>query len=201
MFLVSSASPAPAARLWQADTPAHAALRLAIMITAGVALLGISANFKLPIGPVPVSLQTFVVLVLGAAYGLRASVATMLAYYAVGIAGAPVFAGGVGLLTFVGPTGGYLLGFLPAIALVGWAADNRRAWLMVPTMVAATVVIFALGLSWLAALAQVFGGWDKALGWQGAVAVGLTPFLLSEAVKVAVAMATALGWRALSARD
>lgn len=200
MFLVASSSPTPAARLWQAETAPAAALRLAVLILAGVALLGISANFKLPIGPVPVSLQTFVVLVLGAAYGLRAGVATMLAYYAVGIAGAPVFAAGIGPMVFLGPTGGYLLGFLPAIALVGLAADSRRSLLVVPAMLLATALIFALGLTWLAFLANALGGWDKALGWSAAITAGLAPFVVSEAVKVAAAIGVALGWRALAPR-
>src|ERR1700693_5562210 len=103
-------------------------LRGAILMALGTALLTLSAKINLPLPYVPMTLQTLVVLMLGAAYGGRLGAATVIAYLAEGAIGLPVFAGPVGgLAPFVGPTGGYLLGFIAAAFITGWLSERGRA--------------------------------------------------------------------------
>jgi biotin transport system substrate-specific component len=171
--------------------------RTAFARTAGLALLGTlvlaaSAKVQVPFWPVPMTMQTFVVLVLGAAYGWRLGLATMLAYLAEGAAGLPVFAGtpekGIGLAYMAGPTGGYLIGFVLGAAVVGWLVETGRARGILRlslAMILGHAVIFAAGLGWLA----------PSIGWGKAVAVGLTPFWAATALKTALAVAAIHGLR------
>jgi biotin transport system substrate-specific component len=159
--------------------------RRAVVVLAGVAVIALFAQLRVNIGPVPVTGQTLPVLLLGFAVGPRLAATTVGAYLAVGIAGLPVFTnltGGWAALT--GATGGYLLGFLAAAVLVGFLGD--RGWhsspvLVVLGMVLGNLVIYALGVAWLA----------NALGLSvsAALAAGLTPFLAGDAVKIAVGAA------------
>lgn len=168
-------------------------LRLAILAIAGTALLTLSAKIQVPFWPVPMTMQTFAVLVIGMAYGWRLGGATLLLYIAEGAAGLPVFAGtpekGLGLAYMTGPTGGYLLGFVLAAALVGWLAEkgwDRRVPTTALAMLLGNAVIYIPGLLWLAVM----------IGLEKAVKFGLVPFLMGDAVKLLLAAAALpLAWR------
>lgn len=155
-----------------------------VAMALGTALLALSAHVQVPIWPVRLSMQSFVVLAIGLACGGRLGAATVLAYLAEGACGLPVFQGGAGLAYMAGPTGGYLLGFLLAAAAVGALADRGalRGW---PGTVAALLLgealIYAPGVAWLGVL----------FGAAKAVSFGLLPFLPAEAIKLALATAAA----------
>ena len=176
-------------RLWPA-TGAGAALRAVLLALMGSLLLVLSAKVQVPFWPVPMTMQTFVVLLLGAAYGWRLGLATVLVYLAEGAAGMPVFAGspekGIGLAYMVGPTGGYLAGFALAAAVTGWMVERgwgRGVGRLTATMLVGHAVILALGVAWLA----------QAIGWDRAIAAGLTPFWAATVLKTALAVAGMLG--------
>ncbi len=169
--------------------PEKGAARLATQIglaVLGTLILTLSAKTKVVLGPVDMSLQTLAVLLIAAGFGMRLGVATLLLYMAEGAAGLPVFQGtpekGVGLIYMLGTTGGYLAGFVVMAAIVGWAAD--RSWDRDPiklggAMLAAEVVMLAMGFAWLATLI----GAEKA--WLG----GVVPFIVPDLIKVALAAA------------
>jgi biotin transport system substrate-specific component len=167
------------------------AVRATALALIGTALLTVSAKIQVPFWPVPMTMQTFVVLVLGMAYGSRLAGATVLLYLAQGAIGLPVFAGGGGIAYMAGPTGGYLAGFLLAAVAVGWLAEHgwdRSVPRTLVAMLIGTGIIFACGLAWLSSL----------IGLPQAVSAGLVPFLLGEAVKVALATAILpFAWRLL----
>jgi biotin transport system substrate-specific component len=164
-------------------------------VAAGVCLLTLSAKLQVPFYPVPMTMQTLVVLMIGMAYGRMLGTATVVAYLLAGAAGLPVFAGtperGIGLAYMTGPTGGYLLGFLIATWLMGMLAE--RGWsgsfvLATVAMIVGHLVILTAGVAWLAVL----------LGPEKAIAVGLTPFLATTLVKCALGAITVPPiWRAL----
>lgn len=161
-------------------------LRLTLLAIAGSLLLTLSAKIQVPFWPVPMTMQTLVVLVIGMAFGPRLGVATVGLYLAEGAFGLPVFAGtpakGIGLAYMVGPTGGYLAGFVAATLVVGWLAErgwDRGILTTLAAMVLGTAAIYAFGLAWLAYLLD--GG--------RAVAYGLLPFLPAAALKIALATA------------
>lgn len=162
------------------------ALYLAAAVVLGTCLLTLSAKVQVPFWPVPMTMQTLVVLILGMAYGRWLGAATVLAYLAVGAAGFPVFAGtpqrGVGLAYMMGPTGGFLIGFLAAAWVTGALAErgwDRSVLLSAAAMLAGTVTIFIFGLAPLIASA----------GLQRAVEIGLVPFLASSGLKMALGAA------------
>ena len=170
--------------------------RRVVLAVLGVALITASAKIKVPMYPVPMTMQTFVILVLAMAYGARLGAATIVSYLALGAMGAPVFAGtpekGIGLAYMTGPTGGYLLGFLLATCAVAWLA--RRGWdrnvlSAGAAMLAGTLLIYVPGVAWLGSVV----GWDKpVLAW------GMTPFLAGDAVKVVLAaLSLPLVWRSI----
>ena len=161
--------------------------RTLFLILVGSLLLTASAKVQVPFYPVPMTLQTLVVLLIGVAFGWRMGSATVLAYLAQGALGFPVFAGtpekGLGLLYMAGPTGGYLLGFALAAATTGWLAErglDRSAIGTAFAMAAGNVVIYACGLVWLSSF----------VGMEKAVAIGMVPFLLGDLIKIALATAT-----------
>lgn len=168
-----------------------------LLIVAGSLLVALCAQISLPLpfSPVPLTGQTFAVLLLGATFGARRSAAALLLYLTEGAAGLPVFApeGALGLARLVGPTGGYLLAFPAAAFLAGWlveCAARRRWWTWLGAALAAEAVIFAGGLAWLKLLTRT--------SWREAAAAGLLPFLPGEAVKVAlVAAALPASWWAV----
>jgi biotin transport system substrate-specific component len=148
--------------------------------------------------PVPVTGQTFGVLMVAALLGRRRGVLCVLTYLAQGLAGLPVFAyGRAGLAAFLGPTGGYLAGFVVAAYVVGALAErgwDRRMPTTVLAMLLGNVAIYACGLTWLLCLDRLLG---KPLGG-GMLVVGLLPFLAGDAVKIALAaVLLPAGWHAL----
>lgn len=163
-------------RLWAGQGLGRAAL----LAVAGSVFVALAAHITVPMLPVPMTLQTMAVLMIGAAYGSRLGAATLAAYAAEGAAGLPVFAptpdGYPGLL---GPTGGYIIGFILAAALVGWLVETGRAS-TTPKLIAATVagaaILYVPGLLWL----SHFVGAD-------ALKYGLYPFVLGDAIKAVVA--------------
>jgi len=147
----------------------------------GCLLMTVSAKLQVPFWPVPMTMQTFMALGIGAAYGARLAGVTLAAYLAQGAIGLPVFAGVGGLAYLAGPTGGYLVGFLAAAVLVGWLADRGSCRTRLSTLAAfalGTLAIFALGAGWLAVL----------FGPRMAIVSGILPFVTSEAAKVALAV-------------
>ena len=157
-------------------------LRIVILMALGTALLTLSAKVNLPLPYVPMTLQTLVVLMIGAAYGWRLGAATVIAYLAEGAIGWPVFAGPVGgLAPLVGPTAGYLAGFVPAAVVTGWLSE--RGWdRSVPRLFVAMglghIIILAAGFTWLA-----FG---MKLGVEKAWLVGIAPFVAASVIKNAL---------------
>ena len=157
-------------------------LRSLILIALGAALLTLSAKVNLPLPYVPMTLQTLVVLMIGAAYGWRLGSATVIAYLAEGALGLPVFAGPVGgLAPLVGPTAGYLFGFVLAALATGWLSqrgwDRSVVWLFV-AMGIGHILILGTGFAWLA-----FG---MKLGVDKAWLVGIVPFIPASLVKNAL---------------
>ncbi|KAA0920656.1 biotin transporter BioY [Aquicoccus porphyridii] len=166
------------------------------LIVAGVGALVLAANIRVPMWPVPVTMQTLAVLMIGAGYGLRLGLVTVLAYLALGAAGVAVFAGeSAGLAYMAGPTGGYLVGFVVAAGLM--AALARRGWdrtvlRMGAAMILGNAAIYACGLAWMSALFAA----DKGMGW--VLQYGMVNFLPGDALKIALAaMLMPLLWRAV----
>ncbi len=162
-------------------------LKMILTVFLGTVLLTISAKIKIPFYPVPMTMQTFVVLFLGLAFGYKIGLATVTLYLLEGIFGLPVFANspekGIGLIYFTGPTMGYLIGFLVAVYFAGikpdwfnWSKHKDFDVLGVFTrLVVAVSFIYILGLLWLGYLI----GWDKPI-----FKLGAQPFLLAELFKL-----------------
>lgn len=164
----------------------------AALVLAGSLFIALSAQFALPLpfSPVPITGQTLAVLLTGAMLGSRRGALSALAYLGEGLAGLPVFAGGAaGAAHLVGPTGGYLAGFVAAAYVTGALAErgwDRRAGTVVLAMLLGNLVLYGPGLAWLAR----FAGMDKAL------ALGLYPFLVGDLLKILVAASMLpLGWK------
>jgi biotin transport system substrate-specific component len=171
-------------RIWP-DGRISKGLRSIILAVIGSALLWLSAKIQVPFWPVPMTMQTFVVLTLGMAYGWRLGAATVMLYLVEGAAGLPVFAGtpekGIGLAYMLGGTGGYLVGFVLAAAVCGYLAErgwDRRVVTTALAMLIGNALVYFPGLLWLGSLF----GWDKPI-----VEWGLTPFILGDVVKLALA--------------
>jgi len=174
------------------------ALRLisaVLLVVAGTLVLAIAAKIKVPFYPVPITLQTLGILAIAATYGSRLAVITVLAYLAQGAMGLPIFTNTppavAGPAYFLGPTGGFLLGFVVMAWIVGTAAD--RGWgqsfpKLLGAMVAAEVVMMALGFVWLAWFATLSSG-DSGLGLAGAFSAGIAPFVIGDILKVLLAAA------------
>ena len=161
------------------DRPARL-IAQTLLVIGGTVLLALAAKVTVPFWPVPMTLQTLAVFLISAAYGRNLAVATVLAYLLEGAIGLPVFATGAGLAYMAGPTGGYLLGFVAAAAIVGEAADrgfDRNVFLLFGAMMLGEVVILALGALWLAVL----------IGGEKALSFGVGPFIVTDVVKIALA--------------
>ena len=150
-----------------------------LAIILGSIALTISAKIKIPFYPVPMTMQTFVVLFLGVSLGYKIGLASIGLYLLEGIIGLPVFSNspekGVGLIYFTGPTMGYLIGFLTASYLASKINNSDNFILVLTKLIVATTTIYILGLLWLGTLI----GWDKPI-----FALGAKPFLLAETFKV-----------------
>lgn len=157
-------------------------LRAFVLIALGSALMALSAKVNLPLPYVPMTLQTLVVLMIGAGYGWRLGSATMIAYLAEGAMGLPVFAGPVGgIAPLVGPTAGYLYGFVAAAFITGALAErgwDRNVLLLFAAMAVGHVVIFIAGFGWLA--------YGIGLGADKAWLVGVAPFMVASVIKNAL---------------
>jgi biotin transport system substrate-specific component len=166
----------------------------AVAIICGSLILGFSAQVKvyLPISPVPITGQTFAVLMLAAMLGSRLGVLTILAYLIEGILGLPVFAGGIGLAILIGPTGGFLVGFILAAYVVGRLAEmgwDRRIITTIAAMLAGEIVLYTFGVCWLAIMTNI----------RAALVIGLYPFIVGDLLKVVLAAAVLpAGWKLLN---
>lgn len=165
-------------------------LRMTVYASLLAALIAAGAYLALPIGPVPIVLQNLFVFLSGLLLGPRWGVASVGVYLMAGALGLPVFAGGVGGIgRFAGPTGGYLLGYLPAVYVIGWISKKSkgRAAEDVLAMVCGSIIIYACGVSWL----KILSGLTLAK----TLAVGMYPFILGDGVKIAAAVPIAKALR------
>jgi len=154
-------------------------IKLLIIVFFGSVILAISAKTKIPFYPVPMTMQTFVVLFLGIGFGYKVALATVSLYLLEGIIGLPVFSNspekGIGLVYFTGPTMGYLIGFLSACFLASFVKLNDNYLLIFIKLILSVSTIYILGVLWLGTLI----GWDKPI-----VELGIMPFLLAEIFKI-----------------
>ena len=183
-------------------------VRAVILAILGSFFVAVCAQIQVPLWPVPVTGQTFAVLVVGMAFGWRLGGATLLLYLAEGAVGLPVFAkfaAGPGVLA--GPTGGYIVGFVLAAGVIGYLAQrgwDRNVWRTAIAMLIGNVVIYIPGLIWLGMFyagpgAQYVANTGAATAAGAAIAGGLTPFLLGDALKLALAAALfPFAWRLVS---
>jgi biotin transport system substrate-specific component len=192
------------------STSGSRALQQVLLVLVGTAVLAISAKISVPFYPVPMTLQTFAVMALAAAYGSRLAVATVFAYLIEGAAGLPVFSTGAGFAYLAGPTGGFLVGFVALAGLVGEAADRGwdRSFIgLFAAMIVADALVFAFGFVWLAWFAHLPAGLMAKLalsaGSTGAGAAfawahGVVPFVLGDLLKIALAAAAVPAARGLT---
>ena len=154
-------------------------LRTFVLIFLGTMVLTISAKIKIPFYPVPMTMQTLVVLFLGLAFGYKIGLATVGVYLLEGIIGIPVFSNspekGVGLVYFTGPTMGYLIGFLSAVFFSGYLNFKKNIFIVFTKLIFSVSTIYLFGALWLGTLI----GWDKPI-----LKLGVTPFLLAELFKI-----------------
>ncbi len=156
-------------------------LKYLLIIFLGSILLTLSSKIKIPFYPVPMTMQTFVVLFLGMSFGYKIGLATVGLYLLEGIIGLPVFSNspekGIGIVYFTGPTMGYLIGFLFATFLAGYFNFKKNIFYVFLKLTASVSVIYILGVFWLGSLI----GWDKPI-----IQLGVAPFLLAELFKVSI---------------
>ena len=171
-----------------------------ILIAAGSALMAVSARFsyQFSFSTVPVTGQTFAVLLIGAVYGSRLGAATMMAYLAEGASGLPVFAGGHGGIAAISTaSGGYLFGFIAAAYVVGWFAErgwDRGRWIVLP-MLLGNAALYVPGIIWLHEQFRIV---NIPISWETALDYGLWPFIAGDLAKlVLAALAVPAGWSAV----
>ena len=181
--MVQETAAAPAVPLLTRLRPQGGVVTAGLAVVLGSLLLIASAKVQVPFWPVPMTMQSMAVLVLGLAYGSRLGAAAVLLYLTEGLAGLPVFAGtGAGPAYMAGPTAGYLAGFVAAAFVTGWLAErgwDRSAVKALAAMFVGHAVILGAGVGWLATL----------FGAEKAVAVGLVPFLAATVLKTALGAA------------
>ena len=180
--------------VFRPDEKISAVLYDAIVVICGSLILCLSAQVKvyLPISPVPITGQTFAVLMLAALLGSRRGVLAMIAYLIEGASGLPVFAGGIGIAVLIGPTGGYLVGFVAAAYVVGRLAEmgwDRRVSTTIAAMLAGEIALYTFGVCWLAIMTNI----------RTALVIGLYPFIVGDVLKVILAAAVLpAGWKLLN---
>ena len=165
-------------------------LRMMVYASLFAALTAVGAFLAIPIGPVPSVLQNMFVYLAGLLLGGRWGLASVGVYLLAGACGLPVFAGGLGGISrFIGPTGGYLIGYLPTVFLIGKMSQKANPRLVsdVLAMICGTLVLYACGVSWL----KIVTGMSAAK----ALALGMYPFLVGDALKIAAAAAIAKALR------
>jgi len=181
--------------------PRSTALTQALFVVGGIGFIALLAQISIPVpgSPVPVTGQTLAVLLIGTTYGARLGFITFASYLLAGIAGAPIFAHSAtaanhGIARLTGATGGYLVGMLVASLLLGYLADRKadqKFKTSFPALLLGDVVIFAFGLTWLHASLD--------MTWAQTFKAGFTPFILGEALKIAItATSLPLVWRKIS---
>ena len=157
------------------------AIKYFLIIIFGSILLTISAKIKIPFYPVPMTMQTFVVLLMGITFGWKISVSIISLYLFEGVIGLPVFAGtpekGIGIIYFTGPTMGYLIGFLFSSFIAGYLNFKTNIFFIFTKLILSVSTIYILGILWLGNLI----GWDKPL-----FELGVAPFLLAELFKISL---------------
>lgn len=169
----------------------------AALVIGGTLLLTVAAKTKVPLGLVDLNLGTLAVMALGVAYGWRLALATLLVYLAEGAAGLPVFQGtpekGIGLAYMMGPTAGYLVGYVALAVIAGWAADrglDRNPLKLGAALLVGAAIVLALGFAWLSTL----------IGAEKAWLAGVAPFIYGDLIKVALVSAAAPAlWSVLAA--
>jgi biotin transport system substrate-specific component len=164
------------------------------LILVGSLLIALTAQLqiRLPFSPVPITGQTFAVLLLGALYGRKRGAATVMTYLVLGAVGLPVFAGGAsGIARLVGPTAGYLVGFVVAAFVVGLLSErgwDRKPWTTAGSMIIGSGIIYLAGVLWL----------SRFVGWPAVWGTGILPFLPGDAIKIALAtILLPFGWKLL----
>jgi biotin transport system substrate-specific component len=181
--------------------PRSTALTQALFVVGGIGFIALLAQISIPVpgSPVPVTGQTLAVLLIGTTYGARLGFITFASYLLAGIAGAPIFAHSAtsanhGIARLTGATGGYLVGMLVASLLLGYLADRKadqKFKTSFPALLFGDLVIFAFGLTWLHASLD--------MTWTATFKAGFTPFILGEALKIAItATSLPLVWRRIS---
>ena len=181
--------------------PRSTALTEALFVVGGIGFISLLAQISLPVpgSPIPVTGQTLAVLLIGTTYGARLGFITFASYLLAGVAGAPIFAPSAtstnhGIDRLVGATGGYLVGMLVASLLLGYLADRKadqKFRTSFPALLLGDLVIFTFGLAWLHASLD--------MTWAATIKAGLTPFILGEALKIAItATSLPLVWRKIS---
>ena len=169
--------------LVEVDSKIQKVLRYALLALAGSVLITICTQISLPLFPVPMTLQTFAVFLIGLTYGWRLGGITVSLYLLEGAIGLPVFSGGKGgMIVFMGPTAGYLVGFLLAATACGWFAErgfDRSYFRLFLSLIVGNILIYTPGLFWLGTLI----GWDKPV-----LEYGLYPFVGGDLLKIAMAV-------------
>ena len=169
-------------------------LRSMVLASLFAALTAVGALIALPIGPVPIVLQNFFVMLMALLLGPRWGLAGMGAYLLAGALGLPVFAGGTsGLARFAGPTGGYLVGYLPCVVLIGWISARGHGHRLIDAlaMVCGTAALYSCGVAWL----KLLTGMSRTK----AAAVGVIPFLPGDIAKIIAAVLVIKSLRQLTA--
>ena len=156
-------------------------IKLILVIFFSSIILAISAKIKIPFYPVPMTMQTFIVMFIGISLGYKVGLATISLYLLEGIIGLPVFSNsperGVGFVYFIGPTMGYLIGFLSACFIASLIKEKDNYFVIFLKLIFSASTIYILGILWLGSLL----GWDKPI-----IALGVTPFLYAEIFKIAL---------------
>ena len=172
--------------------PKAGVVREFALILGGSLLIALAARLQivLPFSPVPVTGQTFAVLLIGALYGSTRAPATVVTYIILGVLGLPVFAGGAaGIARLAGPTAGYLVGFVAAAFVVGLLGErgwHRRPSTTTVSMIIGNAIIYIFGAGWL----------SRFVGWDAVLSAGVVPFLAGDVLKIALAtVLLPTGWR------
>jgi len=175
----------------------------AALVIAGTALVAALAQVAIPLWPVPVTGQTLAVLLVGASLGAARGAASLGLYALLGAIGLPIYSDAAsGWSVLVGPTGGYIIGFVLSAAIVGWAAERRwdRGWLKAAvTFIGGSFVVFAVGLPWLS---YSLGGFGLPNDLQSTLVAGFYPFIVGGLIKAGIAAALLPAiWKAVERND
>jgi biotin transport system substrate-specific component len=192
--------------LTQATFGTDTLLKKALLVLAGTAFIAIAAQISIPFFPVPLTMQSLAILIVGLSFGSRLGALTVVAYLLEGAAGLPVFANGGATLAYMfGPTAGFLVGFIALAYIAGLAAERSKSiGVMLIGALLGSIALYGLGVAWPMAVAEIFGAEGK---WVGSSASSIwtywvSPFLLGDAVKAIIAaMIVAAGWKALGTSE